>query len=358
MHRPNNSYNRVPRSRSLSPPSPPESTTFDPYAAYPTDSTGHSPPANPTSELVQHSNDSGYTLPLELDDAPPRPRFMGTSAPVRGDPSVRASLASSNFLFDGSRGTGSEHGSSVYALNDMGTTGADRREPSGMSSFQRYLDEPSHASDPSDPHHAFADDDSLPSHRAFSPAATPTYLPEKRAVYAPRRRRNRIFLIGGIAAAVLVLLAIAIPVAFVESKHKSSAGPSSSASTSKTAGGNSKSKATLATSGGDGSIVTMEDGTTFAYHNSFGGYWYYDENDPWNNAAQPNSWTPALNQTFVAGVNRIWGVNLGGWLNTEPFMYVIRRLDDQRLTCHPASLPFMNPIRTHHTPRSTNGHYR
>jgi glucan 1,3-beta-glucosidase len=321
MNRANSDYNRVPRERSRS-RSPPDSTTFDPYAAYPTaDSPGTSPSPHPAAMFAHHSNESGYTLPPDLDDAPPRARFMGNP----GDPSVRASLASSNFLYDGARGTASEHGSSVYALNDMGTVGSGGVPQSRMS---RYLDDPSqHGSDPSHPDHAFADEDP---HHAYAPATTPAYLPEKRAAYAPRRRRNRIYLIGGIAAAVLLILAIAIPVAIVESKHKNSSDlgnngddSKSKGGDSKTAtesGGNSKSKVTVPTSGGDGSTVTMEDGTTFTYHNSFGGTWYYDENDPWNNAAQPNSWTPPLNQSFKYGVNRIWGVNLGGWLNTEPFM--------------------------------------
>lgn len=33
-----------------------------------------------------------------------------------------------------------------------------------------------------------------------------------------------------------------------------------------------------------------------------------------------SSWSPALNETFTYGVDRIRGVNLGGWLNTEPFI--------------------------------------
>uniref|UniRef100_A0A0W0EVF7 glucan 1,3-beta-glucosidase n=1 Tax=Moniliophthora roreri TaxID=221103 RepID=A0A0W0EVF7_MONRR len=39
-----------------------------------------------------------------------------------------------------------------------------------------------------------------------------------------------------------------------------------------------------------------------------------------NNGAKAQSWTPALNETFRYGVDRIRGVNFGGWLNIEPFM--------------------------------------
>ncbi|EDR10975.1 glycoside hydrolase family 5 protein, partial [Laccaria bicolor S238N-H82] len=63
----------------------------------------------------------------------------------------------------------------------------------------------------------------------------------------------------------------------------------------------------------------MDDGSTFIYRNSFGGTWYFDENDPYNNAAQAQSWNPALNATFRYGTDKIRGVNIGGWLNTEPF---------------------------------------
>jgi len=64
----------------------------------------------------------------------------------------------------------------------------------------------------------------------------------------------------------------------------------------------------------------MADGTTFTYKNSFEGYWYWDETDPLNNGARPQSWTPALNETFRYGIDKIRGVNLGGWLNLEPFI--------------------------------------
>lgn len=50
------------------------------------------------------------------------------------------------------------------------------------------------------------------------------------------------------------------------------------------------------------------------------GYWYYDPKDPFNNGAKAQSYTPALNETWDWNNNRVYGVNLGGWLNTEPFI--------------------------------------
>ena len=42
--------------------------------------------------------------------------------------------------------------------------------------------------------------------------------------------------------------------------------------------------------------------------------------NPYDNSARPNSWTPPLNQTWQWGVDRIWGVNLGGLFVPEPFI--------------------------------------
>ncbi|CAE6479170.1 unnamed protein product [Rhizoctonia solani] len=72
--------------------------------------------------------------------------------------------------------------------------------------------------------------------------------------------------------------------------------------------------------GGDGSRVTTESGSTFVYNNTFGGFWYYDPKDPFSNKAQAQSWSPPLNQSWKFGTDQIRGVNLGGWLVLEPFI--------------------------------------
>ncbi|KAJ7752662.1 hypothetical protein B0H16DRAFT_1317462, partial [Mycena metata] len=59
--------------------------------------------------------------------------------------------------------------------------------------------------------------------------------------------------------------------------------------------------------------VTTANGTTFVYRNPFGGYWIADPSNPFASGARPNSWTPALNETWTWGVDRVNGVNLGGW---------------------------------------------
>ncbi|TFK79234.1 glycoside hydrolase family 5 protein [Polyporus arcularius HHB13444] len=42
--------------------------------------------------------------------------------------------------------------------------------------------------------------------------------------------------------------------------------------------------------------------------------------DPFDNSARANSWTPALNETWTWGKDRVWGVNLGGLFVLEPFI--------------------------------------
>ena len=59
--------------------------------------------------------------------------------------------------------------------------------------------------------------------------------------------------------------------------------------------------------GGDGSTIHLDNGTTMVYSNPFGGIWYWDPEDPFNNNAQAQSWTPPLNQSFQWGTDRIFG---------------------------------------------------
>ncbi|TDL27295.1 glycoside hydrolase family 5 protein [Rickenella mellea] len=151
-------------------------------------------------------------------------------------------------------------------------------------------------------------------------------MEEKRATYAAPREKKRKW--GLIAAAVAIASIIAIgafiAVYFIVIKPKGnksgSGGGTSAGASSANPTSTGTPKANLAVTGGDGTMVTTDAGNTFTYKNSFGGSWYWDENDPFHNGAQANSWTPPLNQTFQFGVNKIYGVNIGGWLNTEPFI--------------------------------------
>ena len=208
-----------------------------------------------------------------------QPRFLG-AALYEGAPSMRESFASSNHTFPG---THSEYNSSLYALNDTHGTGS-----------SHYLDDPS---------------------RDLASNTAGRSLEEKRAAYAPRTKSTRkVMIMAIIAALALIIAAIAIPLYLFVIKPNNSnnlAKPATSStssvptpSTSASSGGSSKN---LKVSGGNGSIVTLENGSTFTYQNPFGGYWYWDAKDPLNQDARAQSWTPALNETFHYGVDQVRG---------------------------------------------------
>ncbi|TFY57321.1 hypothetical protein EVG20_g8595 [Dentipellis fragilis] len=97
-------------------------------------------------------------------------------------------------------------------------------------------------------------------------------------------------------------------------------GGASAASASSSASASTPSSPAGATSGGDGSRITMDNGQQFVYRNAFGGNWVYNPKDPFNNGARPNSWTPPLNTSWTWGKDQVYGVNLGGLFVLEPFI--------------------------------------
>ncbi|TFK19431.1 glycoside hydrolase [Coprinopsis marcescibilis] len=133
----------------------------------------------------------------------------------------------------------------------------------------------------------------------------------------PSRRCSGRVIALFVFAAFLLVLAVALPIALSLSKprhHAATEEPSQKNDSSPTK------PVQRITSGGDGSTVTTEDGATFIYSNQFGGFWVSDPNDPFNNNAQPNTWTPPLNQSWDFNQNKIYGVNLGGLFVLEPFI--------------------------------------
>ncbi|KIJ69590.1 glycoside hydrolase family 5 protein [Hydnomerulius pinastri MD-312] len=247
---------------------------------------------------------SGFnTPPVEMTSFPEGhmppgaapPRFLGAALYSDGGHAHRDSLASQNTYHS----LPSAGNSSVYALN------VDPSQPAGAE-LGSYHDDPRDAE--------FQGGDSR----------SPRYLAEKRSEYAaPRAKSKRgLIIFGSIVAAVIVIAAVIVPVYFTVIKPKSSNNNNASSPNPANPTATGSSGTLAAVTGGDGSKITTEDGTTFTYSNPFGGTWYWDPNDPFNNNAQANSWTPPLNQTFKFGTDRIFGVNLGGWLTTEPFMQV------------------------------------
>ncbi|KAI6043138.1 exo-beta-1,3-glucanase [Pisolithus marmoratus] len=233
----------------------------------------------PLSEFPRSSvfQESSSPQPSGLD-TPPLDRTSYAGDSIINAPSPRF-LAAALYQGDEHLGSGapSAPASSVYALNV-------------------HSGQPLHDDDPDSEQGPGTD--------------SPLYLTEKRAEYAaPATKSKRKLLIAGAAlAAVIVAVAVIVPVYFTVVKPKSDAAASSTttpnpASPSSTSGTGSPSAVT----GGNGSKVTTEDGTTFIYTNPFGGFWYWDPNDPFNNDAQAQSWTPPLNQTFQFGIDKIFG---------------------------------------------------
>lgn len=221
------------------------------------------------------------TPPVELTSFPEgmqndamSPRFLPASRNFQGGSEYRDSFLSQNTF----KTAPSAHNSSVYAFNP----------DSGAESIG-YRDDPAMGStDLSDP---------------------PRYLEEKRSAYSsPRSKSKRTMIIfGSIAAAIIILIAVIVPVYLTVIKPKVNNNTTTNAP-SPTSGGTGSGSGTLTVvTGGNGSTITTENGTTFTYINPFGGTWYWDSNDPFNNNAQPNSWTPPLNQSFKFGTDKIFG---------------------------------------------------
>jgi hypothetical protein len=128
------------------------------------------------------------------------------------------------------------------------------------------------------------------------------------AAHSKRRPRTYLFFCGALLlAGMLVLIGLGLS----QKRRVSSSVASEKAAQTQTGIGPSVSPAPPEnyplTTGGDGSNVTADDGTSFSYHNSFGGSWVDDPNDPFNNNAQAQSWIPPLNQSWDWNNNRIFG---------------------------------------------------
>ena len=106
--------------------------------------------------------------------------------------------------------------------------------------------------------------------------------------------------IAGIAILVVIIIGVVIA---TRNKNKGD-GKSDSGSQSGGNGGGAGGK--FAASGGDGSMITMDDNTQFTYQNKFGGNWLFNAAQPFN-GGKANSWTPAINETWAWGTNEVQG---------------------------------------------------
>ncbi|GAA5832811.1 hypothetical protein JCM5353_008342 [Sporobolomyces roseus] len=141
--------------------------------------------------------------------------------------------------------------------------------------------------------------------------------------WARKSSRTKKFILFGLLAAIIIIaVAVAVPAAVVSNSGKNKNNDVSSAND-----GTEKGIPTGATSenidwrtaayGGNGSTIYMENGQSFMYNNSYGGYWV---SIPFNDTAKPQRDIPALDEEWDYEKHLILGVNIGGWLVLEPFI--------------------------------------
>lgn len=87
----------------------------------------------------------------------------------------------------------------------------------------------------------------------------------------PFYKRPWFYLLLVVAVAVIAL-AVALPVTLVHKHNGPGASGGSSSGGGGSGGGGGKGSTALATSGGNGSTVTTNDGSTFVYNNPYGGF--------------------------------------------------------------------------------------
>lgn len=134
---------------------------------------------------------------------------------------------------------------------------------------------------------------------------------------------KKLILFGLLALIIVIAVAVAVPAAIV-SKNKNGSGKNNSVASNDgteagipTSSTDSKVDWRTAPYGGNGSTVYMENGDSFIYNNTFGGYWV---SIPFNDTARPQRDIPALDEEWDYEKHLILGVNLGGWFVLEPFI--------------------------------------
>ncbi|KAF4577297.1 hypothetical protein EYR36_005284 [Pleurotus pulmonarius] len=137
------------------------------------------------------------------------------------------------------------------------------------------------------------------------------------------RKRILTFVILGICICIIIVAAVAIPVLLTQYfKKRNQSSDTSSATTSATPTTSLVlPDGPLPTAGTDGSLIQMDNGELFMYSNGYGGDWATNPDDPFAPGGKAQSWSKRVgSEEWVWGTDVIRGVNLGGWLVTEPFI--------------------------------------
>jgi len=146
---------------------------------------------------------------------------------------------------------------------------------------------------------------------------------ETRAPMSTKRKR---WILGAIA---LVLLVIIVVVAVVASKSKKKAGGNSGDSDDEASSANTPSNNCDADDTPESAKGTYLDISTWLDTSDFnctytaetvGSLSVMGLNSDWDDSAQANANTPALNKQWQYGKMPVRGTNIGGWLNLEPFI--------------------------------------
>lgn len=160
--------------------------------------------------------------------------------------------------------------------------------------------------------------------RGGAGSAPTVYSAEEQA----KKKKRKKIIIGVVS--VLILLAIIIPVAVLVSNKKSN-----NSSTSDTSTGSSTGPKNSNLNGKDpNSVPAADKGTIYdpwSWYDTVdfnvtytkelvGGLPIIGLNSTWNDNVQANSHVPNLQDSFQYGKTPIRGVNVGGWLNIEPFI--------------------------------------
>nr|XP_018258948.1 exo-beta-1,3-glucanase [Kwoniella dejecticola CBS 10117]OBR81106.1 exo-beta-1,3-glucanase [Kwoniella dejecticola CBS 10117] len=158
----------------------------------------------------------------------------------------------------------------------------------------------------------------------------------------PTKRKLCFF---GIPLLLVVIAGVVIGVV-VATSHKPSASSSDSSGSSTGTGGTGTKNGNggqttwnqyiKPSSGGDGDMVTTDLGVQFKYQNKFGGHWAQNPYDPYSVSGKAQSWSPSLTEEWIWGTHIARGVNLGGWLVTEPF--IVPSLYEQYQTSTPQAV--------------------
>ena len=112
------------------------------------------------------------------------------------------------------------------------------------------------------------------------------------------RARTKAIIGFGLVAVIIIAVAVAVPLSL---KNRSSSGSQ---------GGSNGGSGGI--SGKTGSIVTLDDGTTFTYNNDFGGEWASDPKRPFATGGKAQEWSPRVGaEAWVWGEHVARGVNLG-----------------------------------------------